>query len=57
VTSAKYAAEFNEVKSLGELNSTTRTADEVAIGKFLGRSADLDRLEPDRRPTRGRLRQ
>jgi PAP2 superfamily len=34
LTSAKYAADFNEVKSLGELNSTTRTADETAIGKF-----------------------
>ena len=36
LTSAKYAADFNEVKSLGELNSTTRTADETAIGKFWG---------------------
>jgi hypothetical protein len=36
LTSAKYAADFNEVKSLGELNSTARTADETAIGKFWG---------------------
>jgi PAP2 superfamily len=36
LTSAKYAADFNEVKSLGELNSATRTADETAIGKFWG---------------------
>jgi hypothetical protein len=36
LTSAKYAADFNEVKSLGELNSTTRTADQTAIGKFWG---------------------
>jgi hypothetical protein len=36
LTSTKYAADFNEVKSLGELNSTTRTADETAIGKFWG---------------------
>jgi hypothetical protein len=36
LTSAGYAAAFNEVKSLGELNSTTRTADETAIGKFWG---------------------
>jgi PAP2 superfamily len=36
LTSAKYATDFNEVKSLGELNSTTRTADETAIGKFWG---------------------
>ena len=35
-TSAEYAADFNEVKSLGELNSTTRTADQTAIGKFWG---------------------
>jgi PAP2 superfamily len=38
LTSAKYAADFNEVKSLGELNSTTRTADQTAIGKFWGAS-------------------
>jgi PAP2 superfamily protein len=36
LTSAKYAADFNEVKSLGKLNSTTRTADQTAIGKFWG---------------------
>lgn len=36
LTSAKYAADFQEVKSLGELNSTTRTADQTAIGKFWG---------------------
>jgi hypothetical protein len=36
LTSAKYEADFNEVKSLGELNSTTRTADQTAIGKFWG---------------------
>ena len=36
LTSAKYAADFNEVKSLGELHSTTRTADEAAIGRFWG---------------------
>ena len=36
LTSAKYAADFNEVKSLGELNSTTRTPDQTAIGKFWG---------------------
>jgi hypothetical protein len=36
LTSAGYAAAFNEVKSLGELNSATRTADETAIGKFWG---------------------
>jgi hypothetical protein len=36
LTSAKYAADFNEVHALGELNSTTRTADQTAIGKFWG---------------------
>ncbi|MCW2970868.1 MAG: hypothetical protein JWO23_1995 [Solirubrobacterales bacterium] len=36
LTSARYAADFGEVHSLGELNSTTRTADETAIGKFWG---------------------
>jgi PAP2 superfamily len=36
LTSARYAADFSEVKSLGELNSTTRTADQTAIGKFWG---------------------
>jgi hypothetical protein len=34
--SAQYAADFGQVKSLGELNSATRTADETAIGKFWG---------------------
>jgi hypothetical protein len=36
LTSARYAQDFSEVKSLGELNSTTRTADQTAIGKFWG---------------------
>jgi hypothetical protein len=36
LTSARYADDFNEVKSLGELNSTTRSADQTAIGKFWG---------------------
>jgi hypothetical protein len=36
LTSAKYAADFNEVESLGELNSTTRTSEETAIGTFWG---------------------
>jgi hypothetical protein len=36
LTSPKYAADFNEVHSLGELNSTTRTADQTAIAKFWG---------------------
>jgi hypothetical protein len=34
--SAEYATDFNQVKALGELSSTTRTADETAIGKFWG---------------------
>jgi PAP2 superfamily len=36
LTSAKYASDFNEVESLGLLTSTTRTADQTAIGKFWG---------------------
>jgi PAP2 superfamily len=36
LTSPRYAADFSEVHSLGELNSTTRTADQTAIGKFWG---------------------
>jgi PAP2 superfamily len=34
--SARYAQDFSEVHSLGELNSTTRTPDETAVGKFWG---------------------
>ncbi len=34
LTSAQYAENFREVHSLGELHSTTRTADETAIGTF-----------------------
>jgi PAP2 superfamily len=36
LTSPQYAEDFSEIHSLGELNSTTRTADETAIGKFWG---------------------
>jgi hypothetical protein len=36
LTSAQYAADFNEVHSLGQLHSTTRTADQTAIGRFWG---------------------
>jgi hypothetical protein len=36
LTSAKYAEDFAEVESLGELNSTTRSADETAVGRFWG---------------------
>ncbi|HTL30892.1 MAG TPA: vanadium-dependent haloperoxidase [Tepidisphaeraceae bacterium] len=34
--SAEYAAAFNQVKSLGELNSATRTAEQTEIGIFWG---------------------
>jgi hypothetical protein len=34
LTSAAYAQALNEVKSLGQNTSTTRTADQTAIGKF-----------------------
>ena len=36
LTSATYTADFNEVKSLGDVNSTTRTADQTQIAKFWG---------------------
>jgi PAP2 superfamily len=36
LTSAQYATDFSEVHSLGELISTTRTADQTAIGRFWG---------------------
>jgi len=36
LTSARYTAAFNEVKSLGILNSTTATADQALIGRFWG---------------------
>jgi hypothetical protein len=34
LTSPEYAADFNEVKSLGAINSTTRTAEQTEIGLF-----------------------
>jgi hypothetical protein len=34
LTSAAYTAAFNEVKSLGDINSITRTADQTAIARF-----------------------
>jgi hypothetical protein len=34
VSSKKYAADFNEVKSLGDVNSTTRTGDQTEIALF-----------------------
>jgi hypothetical protein len=34
LTSAVYATDFNEVKSVGQLGSTTRTADQSAYAKF-----------------------
>jgi hypothetical protein len=36
LTSTRYANDFNELKSLGQLGSTTRTTDQTAIGKFWG---------------------
>jgi membrane-associated phospholipid phosphatase len=36
VTSAAYAAALNQVKSLGQNSSTTRTADETTLAKFWG---------------------
>lgn len=34
VTSAQYTADFNEVKAVGSLTSTTRTADQTSIARF-----------------------
>jgi hypothetical protein len=34
LTSSQYSADFNEVKSLGAINSTTRTADQTQAGLF-----------------------
>jgi hypothetical protein len=34
VSCARYATDFNEVKSLGLMNSLTRTADQTASGRF-----------------------
>ena len=34
VTSVEYAADFNEVKSLGRYNSTTRTPDQTELAKY-----------------------
>jgi membrane-associated phospholipid phosphatase len=34
VSGARYATDFNEVKSWGRVNSSTRTADQTAIGQF-----------------------
>lgn len=36
LTSAEYTAAYNEVKSLGDKNSTTRTQDQTNIGLFWG---------------------
>jgi hypothetical protein len=36
VSSARYADDFNEVKALGRNTSTTRSADQTAIGRFWG---------------------
>jgi hypothetical protein len=36
LTSRRYAKEFNEVKTLGAIDSTTRTADQTQAGRFWG---------------------
>jgi membrane-associated phospholipid phosphatase len=36
LTSKTYTADFNEIKSLGAIASTTRTADQTQIGRFWG---------------------
>src|SRR5438105_4269211 len=35
-TSPRYTTDFDEIKSLGEINSTTRSADQTDIGRFWG---------------------
>jgi hypothetical protein len=44
LTSQAYAQALNEVKSLGQKTSTTRTPDQTVIGKFWG-GADMEHLE------------
>lgn len=41
VTSSKYAADLNEVKTVGSLTSSTRTADQTEIARFWYESAPL----------------
>jgi hypothetical protein len=41
VTSPKYTADFNEVKSLGALNNSTRTPDQTEIARFWLESSPL----------------
>ena len=41
LSSALYAAEYNEVKSKGHITSATRTADETAYGKFWYEFSDI----------------
>jgi len=36
VTSPRYTTDFNEIKSLGEINSTARSAEQTDIGRFWG---------------------
>ncbi|HEX3318212.1 MAG TPA: vanadium-dependent haloperoxidase [Solirubrobacteraceae bacterium] len=38
VDSPRYTADFDEVKTLGDVNSTTRTQDQTDIGRFWGAS-------------------
>ena len=52
VTSPRYTDDFNEVKSLGELGSPTRSADRTDIGRFWGAAPVPKRLESDRRDGR-----
>jgi len=41
LTSPRYAADLNEVKSIGALNSTTRTAEQTNIARFWVTSANV----------------
>ena len=52
LTSAAYAEDFNEVKELGSLTSTSRTADQTAAAIFWQDSGtDLERASSARSPT------
>ncbi len=42
LTSAEYAADFNEVKSLGAINSTTRTAYQTETARFWAENSQIN---------------
>jgi PAP2 superfamily protein len=46
LTSAQYAADFNETKSMGSASSATRTADETLYVKFWNSASPADFFDP-----------